>query len=90
MEKKKIFVVVIDEVCDMESYSHKPFAYDTEDKAKAKINELHEQILSELGSDFENDDWVDESKEDAYVELYVDGRSSEDHYSAVIYEVEVN
>lgn len=50
MEKKKIFVVVIDEVRDMASYSNKPFAYDTEDKAKAKINELHEQILSELGA----------------------------------------
>ena len=50
MEKKNIFVVVIDEVRDMASYSNKPFAYDTEDKAKAKINELHEQILSELGA----------------------------------------
>ena len=90
MEKKKIYIVVIDEVCDMISYSHNPFAYDTADKAKAKINELHEEFLSELGDDFDDDNWVDDSEENVNVELYVDGRHCEDHYSAVIYEVEVN
>ncbi len=86
--EKKIFVVTISEVSDMCDYPHPPYACDTIEKAKNKIKELYETALSEYKEEF--DDEFDDDSSDTCVELYASGRYSEDHYSATIYEVEVN
>lgn len=86
---KKVFIIAISEVCDMCEERHKPLAYDTLEKAKNKIKELHDEAYSAFDSEFRKNDFTDEST-DSSVEIYVKGRYCEDHYSAIIYEVDVN
>lgn len=86
--EKKIFVIQIEEAADMCDYPHPPFAYDTMEKAKNKIKELYETALSQYEETFRNR--FDDDSTETCVSLYESNRYIENHYSATIYEVEVN
>lgn len=82
----KLYVIIQDEVFDLENFSHEPIIKLTKKEAQKEMRELGRQAKSEFKDSFHHP--VYESS-DMCVELYEDGRYCESHYSVAIFVVDV-
>lgn len=79
----KVYIVALDEVYDGDTGDCTVFVYDSRRKAEKRLAELYE--IGKKDGYFDKD----ESVEGDYVDLYMDGYYSRDHYHARIEEREV-
>ena len=84
----KIWVITYDEVCDFENFPQRPIAFKDESEARKMMERIKEDILSDYADNLQDDDWVFDESADC-LEVYEDGRYSENHFSAVLNEIEV-
>ena len=81
--KEYVYLVLLDEVYDGETGDCTVFVYDSREKAEKQLAELYK-----IGKGTDRFD-KDESEEGDFVDLYLDGYYSNDHFHARIEKREI-
>ena len=83
-DNMKLYIISIEDVYDGSSEHKTPIVKTSLEEARQKLTELYDNAVQLYGEQFDTFD-----KEDNYFEMFEMGYYSQNHYSAVIDEVEI-
>ncbi len=85
-----VFVVIIDEVYDLETFTHDPKVFHNLVDAKKYVKECADDFVREhKDDDIDDSSWEFEDDDNYRFEAYIDGRACEYHYNVTLSEVTV-